>query len=299
MPEEQQDSKEAQREFPRELPNTIDSRDLMDLLGPEPSKAESSKAEPDISWGDEPAERAATPAPTPEPEIVVKDDDEQTQLKIRLDAAMRTNEALARQIEARRPVEPDIEFIEPMQGYRVPKESKYRPIQIPPALLEAVGIDPAIAPGLEVLGNVFYQFINSTVPTQTIQALTQRQQQDRIRQERYTSFQSRYDDLADKMDFVKTIEEDARREGMYQLPPPEYERELVRRTRSRLASIRGITLEQYENELNSRRNNSNSNSNVSSFTGRSRAVSAGTGKRTAPPRRGGDSLFEDSMRDYF
>lgn len=213
----------------------------------------------------EPEVRAAEPARETRPAPQPSSDDRLTQ-------ALQTIENLQRQVSqlsevrgADRAVdrpEPSIEYEEVLPGRRIPKDPTKRPVRLRTEDLIRLGWnDDKLGPAhvLETLGNAFFGFIMDSVPAFTMN-LTQAQMAAANQAAAIEhSFLSEFEDLQPHKDFVKVIETGALQSGYLSIrgkTQQQYNQELGKLVREKVASMRGISYDQYVASLGGGRSTS-------------------------------------------
>lgn len=217
----------------------------------------------------------------------------------RLDQALRTIDRLTGELETRRPqprefTAQSIEWMDTPWGIQIPKDPKMRFVQLDEKHLDALGIDGSIAPGLNILANAFWASIVNTVPQNTMRAMEEIQSRRNMTRERYTSFFDEYSDLKDHTELTTIIEHDARRRepGLVNLNEADYRREISRRVRSKIAGMRGISLDQYEREVGTGTRTPRNNNRSLGPVSRARSVGGGASGRAPAPK---NDLFQDTL----
>lgn len=211
--------------------------------------------EPDIVTEDEerpsaPSVKDATPAPRGQ---VTEEDDPLRKALATIDGLRRDQDELRRRLEERpsRGAEPQVELMEVMRGISIPKDPSQRLVQLTGEDLKSVGLDPAVAPGLEILANAlverFSQVYNPYVTREIDNRLKSRDDASKGTQ----SFFNAYPDLVGNEDLLEMVEMRARNQDRIHehYRGEDYTREIAKLTRTRLASYRGQTLEEYEAAL--------------------------------------------------
>jgi hypothetical protein len=191
-----------------------------------------------------------------------------------------------------------IEYTKTPWGSEIPKNPDDRPVRVTGEHMKALGIDPEFAEAFEVMGNVLWNQIVNVIPSGTLEAMKQYNQQQNVVQETTNRFFNRYSDLAEHEPLLQTIQRDAReRENLHhKLQGDDYGDEIARRTRTAIARMRGISLEQYEREVDN--STARSSQNLRSFRrSSSRAVSVGNsrGGGGAPRRSSSSDVFSDTV----
>lgn len=293
----------------KELGNVVSSMDMAEYLSDDSNKVgsaannevfeEATQQEPEII-----VEGESRGGDTPRRDVVEirgEEDSQALQPDQRLDSAFRTIDTLRRELEQRQPrprqiTTQDIAWMDTPWGIQIPKDPRMRYIQLAPEHLEAVGIDGSIAPGLNVLANAFWASIVNTIPQNTMRAMDEIQNRRSTDRERFTSFFDEYSDLKDHVELVQLIEHQARRaEGLHQRFPQQgdYRREVSRRVRSKIAAMRGISLDQYEREVGTGSTTRNSPQRSLRGNSRARSVGGGASGRNSAPR--GNDIFSDTL----
>src|SRR4030095_10486338 len=148
--------------------------------------------------------------------------------------------------------EPQIEFAEVIPGLTLPKDQKLWPVQLTPDLVKAAGLDPEVAPGLNILANAFLLHINNLLTPQILNQVDMGQRSRETASASVNAFFTRFPDLRDKQDLLELVEARARDADRIheKFVGSDYMDQLGTRTRQRLAALRGQSLEQYTASLN-------------------------------------------------
>ena len=191
----------------------------------------------------------------------------------------------------RRTIEPEIETVEVFPNIRIIKDRTKRPVQLTPDMVKSIGLDPETAEPLEILGNAFLYVIQNVIPELTINQLDSRENRRGGVEQRRNAFEDAFPDLKDHADLVETVENNARqREGLHQkYRGVDYASQLAMRARSRIAAMRGQSLDEYMQGVKSGVTNVNRNSSVT----RSRASSPSGGHGRSRSPSGMDKEMED------
>ena len=147
--------------------------------------------------------------------------------------------------------EPEIEVVEIIPGVRLPKDERYLPIQVTPELVRAVGIDPEIAPGLGKLANLFMIQISNLLRPLILDEVEGRNRSRDTTNAAVSAFYGKYPDLRGQEDILDIVETKARNEDRIaeRFAGEDYMAEVARRARTRIAALRGQTLESYETQV--------------------------------------------------
>jgi hypothetical protein len=233
-------------------------------------------------------------------EVRGEEDSVQPRSDERLDQALRTIDRLTEErsqlLPKQQPLSTQsIEWMDTPWGIQIPKDPRMRFVQLEAQHLEPLGIDGSIAPGLNVLANAFWASIVNTIPQNTLRAMDEIQSRRSTDRERFTSFFDEYSDLKDHVELVQLIEHQARRgENLHQRFPgqEDYRREVSRRVRSKIAAMRGISLDQYEREVGTG-NNTRTLRPRNAPVSRARSVGGGASGRGSTPRN--NDIFSDTL----
>jgi hypothetical protein len=144
--------------------------------------------------------------------------------------------------------EPSLEFEEVVPGVTLPKDRNAWPVQLTPELVKAAGLDPEVAPGLNILANAFLLHINNLLtPTILGQVRNDAASRETVNA-RMAGFYNEFPDLRQQGDLLEIVESRSRdTERLHEKYAGEdYMREIGKRTRARIAALRGQTPEQYE-----------------------------------------------------
>lgn len=220
-----------------EGPKVLDAREAFD------AELEDFLEEPEVEV--ESSEKPVEPSkPTPQA------DTEVSKALATIESLRRENDELRRRpTEASRP-EPEIEFVEPLPGVRLPKDKTQWPIKIKDTDLVALGWNDNPADAIQTLANVFYEYVASTLLPASERLVLSRLEGRASADRRVSTFESMFPDLAPHRDLMEVVEIRARREGAdTKYSGYEYFKEIGRRGRTRLAELRGMTLADYEASL--------------------------------------------------
>ena len=243
-------------------PNTVSSEEMAALIRgdiPDPRDARPEGAEPDVVVEKEREEPEATaePSPTSGETSQAEPDDRQRLLstieRMEQETARLRSEIDNVKRDSRRGAEPPVEMVEYLPGIRLPKDVSQMPIQLTPDHLKAIGIEPSpeLAKGLSILGSALLLRADAALRPY-IDERYQTLSNMRENASRGTaSFFDAYPDLAGQDDFIALIEQGAReRDRIHEIYRGEaYTREVARRVRTRIAGMRGQSLQDYENGL--------------------------------------------------
>ena len=147
--------------------------------------------------------------------------------------------------------EPELEVVEIIPGVRLPKDERYWPIQVTPDLIKAVGIDPEIAPGLGKLANLFMIQMSNLLRPLILDEVEGRTRSRDTTNAAVSVFYSKYPDLRGQEDILDIVETKARMEDRIaeRFAGDDYLAEVARRARTRIAALRGQTLDAYETQV--------------------------------------------------
>lgn len=217
-----------------------------------------------------------TPAPEAREPRAPQEDD-------RLTRALQTIEGLQREVadlrgrppqivqDRSRDFAPQMEMIEVLPGRSIPKDPSQRAIKLRAEDLVRMGWNEDPAQALNALANAFFHQMAEVIPAITFQQLEDAGRTRSQGMSRQDSFFKDYPDLKDFPDLANIVEQQAMQELPIQsMSQNEWNREVGSRVRQRIASMRGISLDQYTSSLAGR----------SGAAPRPRAV-------TSPPARGG------------
>jgi hypothetical protein len=223
----------------------------------------------------DPRESAARDTKRREPEVQVEDEEDPRDKRIaELERTVRETQDLVRAPRGVERREPDIEFVD-YGGARLPKDKNRWPVKLNDELWKAVGIDDSARPGLETLANLLYMRVVDAANELVQRGVNQRMQRDT----RESTFFTEYPDLKDHRDIAELVELQARNEGIAERFAKDsrgYMNEVGRRTRQRLAAIRGVTLEEYERSLGGGSTDTSRSRSTSTTTSRAVTTSAGS-----------------------
>lgn len=144
--------------------------------------------------------------------------------------------------------EPSFEVEEVIPGVTLPKDRNAWPVQLTPELVKAAGLDPEVAPGLNILANAFLLHINNLLtPTILGQVRNDFASRETVNT-RMAGFYNEFPDLRQQGDLLEIVEDRARNTDRIheKYAGEDYMREVGKRTRMRIAGLRGQTIEQYE-----------------------------------------------------
>lgn len=206
--------------------------------------------EPDVIVEDKEPERPTRQDAT---SPTVEEEDPLRKALSTIEALKREQDQLRRTVEeSRRPtrpdVEPQVETIEVMRGIHIPKDRNQRLIQLTEDDLKAVGIDPTVTSGMEVLANALVERFSQIYNPYVVQTVDNRLKSRDDASKGTQSFFNAYPDLVGHEDLLEMVEMKARNQDRIHEHQrgEDYTREVANRTRSRLAAFRGQTLEEYE-----------------------------------------------------
>jgi len=300
-----------ENEQPKELGNVVSSLDMAEYLSDPPSKnnetppdlfADSLRSEPEIVVEGEQHSGDSLPSERRRDVVEIRGEETSRPEDQRLDQALRTIDRLTGELETRRPQERpqfdprSIEWMDTPWGIQIPKDPRMRFVQLEDKHLESLGIDGSIAPGLNVLANAFWASIVNTIPQNTMRAMEEVQNRRNTTRERYVSFFDEYSDLKDHAELTQLIEHQARQTDprIQSLGEAEYRQEVSRRVRSKIAAMRGISLDQYEREVGTGTTSRNNNQRrLAPAQSRARSVGGGAASRGTTPRN--NDIFADTL----
>lgn len=177
----------------------------------------------------------------------------------------------------RRGAEPSVESDEVLPGVRLPKDRSKWPIKIGREDLLRLKWNEDPAEAMNVLANAFYSFVLDTIPAVSSELIAGSRRAEEVAAGRVSSFFGLFPDLKGFDDLLEVVERGARKDGIAaRFQGEDYSREVGKRTRTQIAKLRGITLEQYESALTAQ--------NKGGARTTSRAVSPSGGVRTPSPR---------------
>jgi len=145
------------------------------------------------------------------------------------------------------------EMVEIMPGRYIPKDPSQRAIKLRPEDLVRMGWNDDPAAALNALANAFFHHIAEVVPQMTMSQLQEQGRAYNAGQTRKEAFFGDFPDLKEFGDLADVVE----RQAMQELPiqnmtQGDWNREVGNRVRSRIAAMRGISMEQYTASLGSR-----------------------------------------------
>jgi hypothetical protein len=177
----------------------------------------------------------------------------------------------------RRAAEPSVESVEVLPGVHLPKDRSKWPIKLGREDLLRLKWNEDPAEAMNVLANAFYSFVLDTIPTVSQELIAGSRRAEEAATGRVSSFFGLFPDLKGFDDLLEVVERGARKEGIAtRFQGEDYSREVGKRTRTQIAKLRGITLEQYESALTAQ--------NKGGARTTSRAVSPSGGVRPTTPR---------------
>lgn len=143
--------------------------------------------------------------------------------------------------------EPQVEMIEVLPGLRLPKDVQQRPIKITEDDLLKLGWNDNPGMAMNNLANLLYGFILETVPEIVQRRLSADTAATRTQESRREGFFTEFSDLKGFEDLVHMTETRANSEGVLprDFTQTDYNQTIARRTRERIAAMRGIPVEQY------------------------------------------------------
>jgi hypothetical protein len=204
--------------------------------------------EPEVKIEREPAVIESTvpsgrPSPTEQPEDVTRALSTIGHLENRIREL--EYERQVRTTPARR--EPQVELAEVIPGLTLPKDQSLWPVRLTPDMVKAAGLDPEVAPGLNILANAFMLHINNLLTPAILGQVDQTYRSRETNNSAMAAFYSRFPDLRDKQDLLELVEARARETDRIheKFAGTDYMEEVGKRTRHRIAAFRGQTPEQY------------------------------------------------------
>jgi hypothetical protein len=296
------DNQEARPELPRETPPSKD-QDLLDALDLERDSVGLNEfAQPrtrDLLEHPPVEERPRDTRPRPPAEPAVDD---------RLAAALKTIEEQNQRIQgfesriaaAERGAyhrelppptrEPQVEYEEVFPGRQVPKDATQRPIRLTEQDLLRLGWNENPARAIETLANAFLGYIVDSIPQYTMNQYDQKVGVAQQAWHRKQYFWQQFPDLQEHETFVGMLEQQAQQAG-YLTPAGKtqdvYNREVAGLARQRIASMRGLSVDQYMDSL------PKASSGQAPRGPASRAQTAGGGRGPRPSREQGDRYLDD------
>ena len=255
----------------------------------QPKKPEARHEEPTVVI-DEPEQRDTVSPTTDRTQL----DPNVQQLLSRVDSLERELKDAQRPSQPRTPEPSELEEVIP--GVRLPKDRSRWPIRLTNEMVEKAGLSPDATEGLNILANALVtEIVGNLMPPFTRQTIADYMAtQDTSSRETGTFFES-FEDLKGTEDLLDVVERRLQtdiQEGKVQRARSreEYRDILAERTRRRIATLRGVTYEDYVSQLKSK------GSGVTVLPqrgGRSRAVSTGGGRSDGKSRSGATKDFDD------
>ena len=222
----------------------------------------------------------------------------------RLTKALQTIESLQREVADMRGRPPVVyeprpaarevapEMIEVLPGRRIPKDPDLRPIKLRGEDLIRMGWNEDPAAALNALGNALLMHIADVIPQLTLSQLEETGRTYNAGVNRRDAFFNEFSDLKEFGDLADIVERQTMNEVPIQgMTQADWNREVGSRVRSRIAAMRGISMDQYMASLGGRPGGAP----------RPRAVTAppsGGGRRSAPAndqQREIDDLIQDRL----
>jgi hypothetical protein len=220
---------------------------------PERSEADLQRKEPEVKVSEpvkerEPAviestEPSGRPSPTEQPEEVTRALSTISRLQQQVD--MLEAERQARYAPARR--EPQVEVAEVIPGLTLPKDPNMWPVRLTSDMVKAAGLDPEVAPGLNILANAFLLHINNVLTPAILGQVDQGTRSRETANASMNAFYNKFPDLRDKQDLLELVEARARDTDRIheKYAGADYMDQIGERTRRRIAALRGQSVEQY------------------------------------------------------
>jgi len=194
--------------------------------------------------------------------------------------------------------EPEIELEELVPGVRVPKDRGKWPVSLPKELLEKVGIDPGLQPGLHTLANLLYWDLSNAFSKMLESGVDERLNRRQSSVDSEKAFLEKYDDLADHKDLAEFTEANIRKDGRHARSnfrdADEYQQFVATETRRVIARARGISYDDYMKEYERKRGETKGRDAGRRTERQSRVISSGTGRRSPGS---GESSFEKESRE--
>lgn len=290
-------------------PNSLDSTEMAALIRGEiadprepsrPTVETKATTEPEVVMTDEEPKKEPSGDRSPEPSVDEgtsrQGDDDRQKLLSTIERLERQNAEFAQlkeQFEKERSSrdEPRVEMTEYFPGITLPKDPNKLPIRLTPDQLKSVGIDAdeTLAKGLSVLGSALLVRMDAAMRPYIDERYNTLSSVRENASRGTTAFFDAYPDLAGQDDFIALVEQGAReRDKIHQIYSGEaYTRELAKRVRTRIASMRGQSLQDYENALGGQ----------SSRQPVSRATVTPPRRSAAAPRRTGEQSEIDAVMD--
>lgn len=298
-------------EISNEIPQTVEAEDMIrDLFNTD----EDQRQEPEARF-EEDVVREAIGERTDETRVTARGQRNENvpSADERIAYLERANRALESQINAERSVsrviaertaprpQNNIEWVDTPWGIQIPKDPRQRAVQLSGEHLKLLGMDPEIAEPLNILANAFWAQIVNTIPGATLRAMDQVQDLRGRAQNRTSSFFTAYPDLVDHADFVQTVEHNARRsENLHHRHGSidSYNEDLAMRVRSRVAAMRGQSLDDYMSGLGVENARNRNNSRVVERpVSRARSVGGGRTNGSSRVGNGGDPVLDDMLNN--
>jgi len=196
--------------------------------------------------------------------------------------------------------EPQIELEELVPGVRVPKDRSKWPVNLPKELLEKVGIDPVIQPGLHALANLLFWDISRMVQTSMDKGVDDRLERRQASSNAEKTFFETYSDLEAHRDLAEFTEGRIRADGRHARSnfkdDKEYSNFVATETRRVIARARGVSYDDYMKDVdkNAPRKSADNRDTSNQNRRQSRVISSGTGRRSPGSAESG---FEKESRD--
>ncbi len=266
---------------------TIDADEFNKML-----RGENTEVEETVKEAEKPAEK-------PEPKVEKEEETAETEevdVKEQLRRANETISRMSRDIDevrrgvGRKETREDLEMIEVLPNVRLPKDESKWPVRLTEDAVEAVGLDKSATKGLNVLANALVQFVSDVIPDIAVErVMTQMRGREDSSRSRQT-FEEEYPDLKGNEDIMEVVERKFRQDNAdARMSNQEYQRGLARAARSRLASMRGMSYDEYVREV------SGGTTRTTDTPARSRAVSTVSGRARQVTKQGGKSELDDMI----
>lgn len=244
MEPEKTTSEEKVEETPK--PVTDAEQFVLDTLLDESKGVEKESSEPEIKVEE---------TPPPSPADAKGEDDLSRALSTIAELQSKVEELVKRPSgvtpEALR-AEPEIEMVEYFKGLRVAKDPTKRPIRVTDEDLIKAGWNENPANAIEVMANTFYQLIAASIPQLVENQRTARTRVEEEGHNRENRFNELFPDLKAHGELMEIVERNERKNGAdrrFAGKPEEYFQQIGRAGRTRVAQLRGLSLEQYESSL--------------------------------------------------
>lgn len=287
-------------------PNTVSSEEMAalirgDIADPRDKRPEA--AEPEVQVEGEGAVDTSRPvskdSSQPDEAARVPEGDERQRLLSTIENMERQHAQLRSEMETLRqqqrreaPAEPQVETVEYFPGVRLPRDQSLLPVNLTPEHLKNIGIEPSpeLARGLSILGSALLIRMQSVMQPYVDERYNTLSNMRENASRGTASFFDAYPDLAGQDDFIALVEQGAReRDHIHQIYRGEaYTREVAKRVRTRIAAMRGQSLQDYENALDNTQ---------STRRPASRATTTPTRRGGAAPPRGGEQSEIDAVID--